>query len=169
MKRSTTRSSLRIALVTGVVAAALTMGVAPAMASGSDDTPGTVSASETHDLNDDNGVDGPDHDLLDDHGTDHDLLDDHGTDVVAPVVPVAPVAAASVPVVPVVASIPSDDDIDGDGLSDDSSNELDIDGDGLLNVSDRNIDGDSKANKVDKDMDGDGIRNTSDDTPRGTL
>ena len=156
MKRSTTQSTLRIALVTGVVAAALTMGVAPAMASGSDDTPGTVSASETHDLNDDNGVDGPD----------HDLLDDHGTDVVAPVVPVAPVAAASVPV---VASIPSDDDIDGDGLSDDSSNELDIDGDGLLNVSDRNIDGDSKANKVDKDMDGDGIRNTSDDTPRGTL
>ena len=166
MKRSTTHSALRIALVTGVVAAALTMGVAPAMASGSDDAPGSVSTSGTHDLNDDNGVDGPSHDLLDDNGVDgpgHDLLDDHGTDVVAPV---APLAAA---IVPAVASLSSDDDIDGDGLSDDSINELDIDGDGILNVSDRNIDGDSKANKVDKDMDGDGIRNTSDDTPRGTL
>ena len=156
MKRSTTQSTLRIALVTGIVAAALTMGVAPAMAAGSDDAPGSVSTSGTHDLNDDHGIDGPG----------HDLNDDHGVHVVAPATPVAPVAAA---IVPAVASLSSDDDIDGDGLSDDSINELDIDGDGRLNASDRNIDGDSKANKVDKDMDGDGIRNTSDDTPRGTL
>ena len=156
MKRSTTQSTLRIALVTGIVAAALTMGVAPAMAAGSDDAPGSVSTSGTHDLNDDHGIDGPG----------HDLNDDHGVHVVAPATPVAPVAAA---IVPAVASLSSDDDIDGDGLSDDSINELDIDGDGRLNASDRNLDGDSKANKVDKDMDGDGIRNTSDDTPRGTL
>jgi hypothetical protein len=169
MKRSTTQSTLRIALVTGIVAAALTMGVAPAMAAGSDDAPGSVSTSGTHDLNDDHGIDGPGHDLNDDHGIDgpgHDLNDDHGVHVVAPATPVAPVAAA---IVPAVASLSSDDDIDGDGLSDDSITELDIDGDGRLNASDRNLDGDSKANKVDKDMDGDGIRNTSDDTPRGTL
>lgn len=78
-----------------------------------------------------------------------------------------------------VQPIPSDDDIDGDGVLNEDDDDIDgdgtpnqddddVDGDGMSNKDDDDIDGDGVANAVDTDIDGDGTPNETDNTPEGT-
>ena len=59
------------------------------------------------------------------------------------------------------------DDIDNDGI--DNNSDDDVDGDGIINSEDDDVDGDGIPNDIDNDIDGDGISNGDDDTISGYL
>ena len=64
--------------------------------------------------------------------------------------------------------IPNDSDIDVDGDGIPNTSDKDIDGDGIPNKDDPDIDGDGQPNGVDPDADGDGTPDAQDDTPGGS-